>query len=61
MDRYDTNKDGILNEKETQALLDDAMKLNVDLDDVKVWLNRYDTNRDGNLSIGEIAAALDQI
>ena len=61
MDRYDTNKDGVLNEKETKALLDDAMKVNFDLNEVRVWLNRYDTNRDGRLSIGEVAEALDQI
>jgi Ca2+-binding EF-hand superfamily protein len=61
MDNYDTNKDGVLNEKETKALLDDAMKINVKLDDVTVWINRFDFDNDGNLSIREVADALDLI
>jgi hypothetical protein len=61
MDNYDTNKDGVLNEKETKALLDDAMKINFKLEDVTVWINRFDFDNDGNLSIREVADALDLI
>lgn len=61
LDNYDVNKDGFLDEKETKKLLDDAMKLDVSLADVAVWLNRFDTNKDGKLSIQEIADALQEI
>ena len=61
LDNYDLNKDGYLDEKETKKLLDDAMKLDVPLSDVTVWLNKFDSNKDGRLSIEEIAAALEEI
>ncbi len=60
MKNYDVNKDGFLDANETKRLLDDAMKTDVKLDDVSVWLNRFDSNKDGRLSIEEIAQALDQ-
>lgn len=55
------NKDGFLDEKETKKLLDDAMKIDVSLADVAIWLKRFDTNKDGKLSIEDIANALDEI
>lgn len=61
LDNYDVNKDGFLDEKETKKLLDDAMKIDVSLADVAIWLKKFDTNKDGKLSIEEIANALDEI
>ena len=60
MKNYDANQDGFLDVNETKRLLDDAMKADVKLDDVSVWVNRFDANKDGRLSIEEIAQALDQ-
>ena len=51
MQNYDANKDGFLDANETKRLLDDAMKTDVKLDDVSVWLNRFDANKDGRLTI----------
>ena len=51
MKNYDVNQDGYLDVKETKRLLDDAMKADVKLQDVTVWLNRFDANKDGRLSI----------
>lgn len=51
MKNYDVNQDGFLDGNETKRLLDDAMKADVKLDDVSVWLNRFDANKDGRLSI----------
>lgn len=61
MENYDVNKDGFLDEKETKKMLDDAMKMDVSISDVQVWLNRFDKNKDGKLSIEEIAVALEDI
>ena len=59
MENYDTNKDGYLDAKECKRLLEDAMDMDISVDDVEKWIVRFDKNKDGKLSIREMADALD--
>jgi len=59
MENYDANKDGYLDEKECKRLLEDAMDMEVSIDDVDKWMIRFDKNKDGKISIREMAEALE--
>lgn len=64
MEEYDTDKDGQLNDREAQRLVDDIKAYDfggeaISVRDVEKWIDEFDRNNDGKISLEELAKALD--